>query len=311
MDLILAAVLPIFALILSGYACARLNLLGPAATDSLNLFVVWLALPALLFQAMAQIRPGDLAHWGFLGAFGAGIGVTYGLSFWLDRGKGHRLADRSIAGLNAAYPNTGFLGIPLGLALFGTEALPVVIVSVLLTVCVIFAVSIALIEFDLRSGASPRRVLGKVLASLARNPLLLSPLAGFAFGITGWPLPVGVLRFTTLLGAAASPCALVTIGLFLAQTRAHSDTAAVTRLVVLKLAVQPFVTGLLAFEVFAMPPLWSHLALLLAALPTGTGPFMLAKFYDREAADTSQTILLSTLLSLVTISLLVAWVGRL
>ncbi len=79
---------------------------------------------------------------------------------------------------------------------------------------------------------------------------------------------------------------------------------------VLKLVLQPVLTGVLAFWVFRMPPLWSHAAVLLSALPIGTGPFMLAELYRREAAVTSRAILVSTVISLATVSLLVAWFGR-
>ncbi len=307
MNLVLSAVLPIFALILCGYLCGRSGILGSAATDSLNIFVVWLALPALLFQAMAQVQTGSLGPSSFLFAFGGGAAVTYLLSFLLDRRTGHRLAHKSIEGLDAAYANTGFMGIPLALALFGDAALPMVIMATLLTVCALFAVSIALIEFDLQAGTGWRRVGGKVARSLIGNPILLAPLLGTIYAATGLPLPAPVLRFTTLLGSAASPCALVTIGLFLAQKPERGDAMTVVRLVSLKLLVQPAVTALFALKLFAMPALWSHAALLLSALPTGTGPFMLAKLYNLEAADTSRTILFSTVLSLVTVSLLVAW----
>jgi malonate transporter len=60
MSLVLTAVLPIFALILAGWVCARRGILGPAATESLNNFTVWLALPALLFQAMADITASQI-----------------------------------------------------------------------------------------------------------------------------------------------------------------------------------------------------------------------------------------------------------
>jgi malonate transporter len=67
--------------------------------------------------------------------------------------------------------------------------------------------------------------------------------------------------------------------------------------------LQPLVTGWLAFKVFAMPPLWAESAVLLAALPTGTGPFMLAEYYRRDGAMISNVILISTVISLVTVSL--------
>jgi len=108
----------------------------------------------------------------------------------------------------------------------------------------------------------------------------------------------------------------VTIRLFLAQdrnVRAGDDRTRRTRviltIVALKLIVQPLVTGMLVFAVFDLPHPWSTAALLLSALPIGTGPFMLAKLYDREAAVISRAILLSTVLSLVTTSLLVAWIA--
>jgi predicted permease len=58
-----------------------------------------------------------------------------------------------------------------------------------------------------------------------------------------------------------------------------------------------------------MPPIWSHSALLLSALPIGTGPFMLAKLYNREAAITSRAILVSTVLSVLSVSVLAAWLA--
>ena len=307
----LNAALPIFAIIGVGYLVGRRAILGPAATDILNGFVVWLALPALLFQATAQITAGALSHVGFVAAFTGGALGTFALSFLLDRRRSsHPLADRSIEGLDAAYPNTGFMGIPLCLITFGPTGLPPAIIATLIVACVLFAGAIVLIELDLQAEAHRVGTVRRVVRSLARNPLLVSPVAGLTFAATGLALPTPVLHFTGLLGDAAAPCALVTIGLFLAQASAASHKrGSVARLVLLKLLLQPGLTAVLAFRVFTMPPLWADAAVLLAALPTGTGPFMLAKLYDRQAAVTSRTILISTAISVVTITVLVGWFG--
>jgi predicted permease len=66
--------------------------------------------------------------------------------------------------------------------------------------------------------------------------------------------------------------------------------------------LQPAITWFLATSVFSLSPLLTHTAVLLAALPTGAGPFMLAEFYRREAGVTSNVVLSSTVLSLFTIS---------
>jgi predicted permease len=309
MNAVIDAVLPVFALIGVGYLAGARGLLGPAVTDALNLFVVWLALPALLFGATARMSFADIDHPGFAFASGAGMALTFALSMLLDRRPGKRLADRAIEGLDAGYANTGFLGIPLGLGLFGQGILPALVVSTLLTACLLFAFAIVLIEVDLAKSPNLRRTLLKVGRSLCRNPLLVSPVLGGLWAASGLPLPQPVDRFVTLLGAAAGPCALVTIGLFLFQQREPADPREVGRLVALKLVAQPLLT--LGFAWFApMPKTWFDAAVLLAALPTGTGPFMLAKLYEREAAATSRAILLSTVLSVVTVSAIVVVMTR-
>ncbi len=334
------SVLPLFALILAGYLCGWRGVLGAGATDNLNRFVVWLALPALLFQAVAQARWAEVNHpafvlsiaLGMLATFGLWLGLCLGLSLGWSRerggrgaARGGRLPDASIEALAASYPNTGFMGIPLCLSVFGRDGLPPAVIATILTACLLFGLSLALIEIGLqrRQGTGP--ALLKAGASLARNPLLIAPALGLVVALAGAPLPSALVRFTSLLGAAASPCALVTIGLFLAQSRGRAGGQAqseplprsacgrgrvILGIVALKMLLQPLITGALVFGVFHLPRLWSNAALLLSALPIGTGPFMLAKLYDREAAITSRAILLSTLLSVITISLLVGWIGH-
>ena len=310
MNAVIDIVLPIFALIGTGTLAARCGILDAAVTDSLNLFVVWLALPALLFDATARMTWADLDHPGFLLASGGGMAGTYVLSMISDRRQGRRLADRAIEALDAAYGNTGFLGIPLGLAVLGSDVLPALVISALMTACLMFGVTIILIEIDLSTRSSLRETLLTAARSLARNPLIVAPVFGGLWSATGLSLPVPAERFVTLLGAAAGPAALVTIGLFLAQRQPAAGTGhGVGRLVGLKLIVQPLLTLAIARFV-SMPAAWFDTALLLAALPTGTGPFILAKLYGRDATATSRAILLSTVLSAATVSAMVIWIRR-
>ena len=309
MTLILEAVLPLFALILAGWLAGRRRLLGPAATDSLNSFVVWMALPALLFQAMALISWEDIRQPGFIAASAIAMAVVFGLSFLADRKEGRRLADASIASLAAAYGNAGYMGIPLCILVLGEASLPAVIIMTLLTACVLFAFSIMLVELDLQRSATLGATLRKVGMAVIRNPLVGAPLAGLVVSGAGWTLPAPVLQFTSLLGAAASPCALVTIGLFLSQGSTTVHRGTVWRIVSLKLLVHPFLAFVLVTWVFDVPPMWASAAILLAALPVGTGPFMVAKLYNREPAVTSEATLLSTALSILTVSLLVGLIS--
>src|SRR5262249_27186062 len=158
---------------------------------------------------------------------------------------------------------------------------------------------------------SPARVAVKVLASLARNPLITAPLVAALVPIAGFTLPAPTESFFKLLAGSASPCALVALGLFLAEKRgaARRDHAAAALLVSFKLILQPVLAWLLATKVFGLSPLLTHCAVLVAALPTGTGPFMLAELFRRQADVTATVILVSTVLSVLTITAYLAWAG--
>lgn len=309
----LLVVLPIFALILAGWIARRSQALGPHATREVNRLVVYLALPALLFDIMAKAKWAEIWQPGFILAFATGCAAIFGLTLWLRMRQGCHLADAAIDALNASYANTGFLGFPLVLAVVGGSGMGATLVATILTVCVLFAVAIVLIESGLRSAARRRDIAWKTFAALARNPLLVAPAAGALFMATGWPLPEPLDRFLQLLGGAASPCALIALGLFLAGNRSERRRPAGIRvetlLVGLKLFAQPAITWLVAAPVLGLPPAAVHTAVLLAALPTGTGPFMLAEFYEREAARTSRVVLATTVLSVATLSLYLVVAG--
>ena len=307
----LTTVLPIFALIFAGWLVRRLGVLGPHATTELNRFVVYLALPALLFDVIAHAQWTDVWQPGFIAAFAIGVALVFALTIAVRLRRPRHLADAAIDGLNAGYGNTGFVGFPLALVALGREALAPTLIATIITVCILFAVAIVLIETGLQTEKRRRHLLIKVGSSLLRNPLLVAPVLGAFVPLAGLSVPVPAESFLKLLGGAASPCALIALGLFLAAKReaTERDIGSAALLIGFKLVLQPAVTWIMATAVFGLSPLLTHVAVLLAALPTGTGPFMLAEFYQREADITSNVILVSTAASVLTLSGYLALAG--
>ncbi len=305
---IIDAAFPVFALILTGWVCAKKGLFGKASTDALNRFVIYLALPALLFRSMARVPLNELAQPGFAMGYALGVFLTCIGYVWISRKNKLESTDRIIHSLSAGYANAGFMGIPLCLIVFGEEGLVPSVIGTLMTVSVLFGVCVILIEVLRAKDGSLLPAIIKVFKAILRNPLLIGPVLGVLFSASGLHMPHSIDRYIELLGAAAVPCALVAIGLFLAQNPVESHNPAVLQIVVLKLVFHPLITLVLCFWVFDMPRLWAYVAILTAALPVGTGPFMLAQMYQRDGAVSARTILLTTVCSVLTLSILIAWI---
>lgn len=311
MSATLSVVLPIFGLVLAGYLCRRAGVFGPAATSELNRFVVWLGLPALLFDVTANASWAELYRPGFAAAFTLACFIVFFLTLAL-RLKTRGLAEGSVDALNAAYPNSGYMGFPLGLLVFGPQSYPLVTIPAIITVCVLFAFTVVLVEIGIQDKGRFWPTARTVTLSLIKNPLLIAPTLGILFAATGLALPKSVDSFVDLLGAAASPCALVALGTFMADDRPNEerDTAGTILLTVLKLLLLPAIAWGFAHYVFMLPKDEADLLVLLCALPTGTGPFMIAEYYKRGAAVTASTILTSTIASVFTLAAILYMTGH-
>lgn len=300
----LSVILPVFAVIVAGYIAGRAGLLGPTASSELNKFVVYLGLPALLFQVMAEADWTTLWQPGFVASFAIGMFVIFGVTLVYRVMNGRHLTDASIDGLNAGYANTGYIGFPLCELIFGRHTLVFATVATVLTASLLFATAIVFMEIGLQTERRAHHLARKVAVSLLKNPLIISPILGALWSLVGLPLPAPVASTLHLVGGAASPCALVSLGLFLAAARPETRSAIKEALALssLKLIGQPLLTAICAFFVFRLPPTTSAVVVLLSALPTGAGSFMIAEYYDREAVVTSKTILFTTIASVVSVT---------
>ncbi|MCE0162229.1 AEC family transporter [Klebsiella variicola subsp. variicola] len=308
--------LPVFALIFAGYICRRCQVFGPSSATELNRFVVWLALPALLFDIVAHTSWAKIYQPGFFWSFVIAGAVVFIAVFAIQCWNGKPAADASVDAVAASYPNTGYIGFPLLLLVFGQNSQIPTTTATIVVACMFFAVAITLIEIGLQAERQVHKLVFKVGRAVGKNPLIISPLLGALCAGSGVAIPASAETFLRLLGGAASPAALVCLGVFIAsQSEAkarptpHGQVKTVVTIVLAKLALQPALTAILAIRVFSLPTDLSSMAVLLAALPTGTGPFMLAEYYRRDALVTSRVILISTVLSIATLIAIMCMMG--
>src|SRR4028118_1492515 len=234
MQTILNNALPFFALIFCGYAAGRLNLLtatAAAGADPVGFFfplpaspvppvpagvtpsVFCCALPAFLFSLMSSSPIAEVLNVPFIGAYVLASLAVFGLAvaggrLLFDVGRG----EATIQGLAAVLPNTGYMGIPLAIAVFGREAGVPLVVGLTLDGVLLIPLGILLIESEKGQGESPLRTVLATFPGLVRNPLIVSIFAGLAVSAVGLTPPTPVNNFLDLLGAAAGPCAPLALG---------------------------------------------------------------------------------------------------
>lgn len=297
-------ILPVFLIIAAGYGAAKAGVLPAGASRALNRFVVWLALPALMFDITATTDWARLWHSGFVAVSLIGGFAVFGAGLLVGRWRGLGMADMAVDGLNASYSNAAYIGLPLLTLVLGAESRPYVIIAATLTLMALFAAATILMEAGRHRDAGVGPAIRQTLSGIVRNPVLMAPLAGALWWWSGIPLPRPVETFVAMLGSSASPTALASIGVFLADRpiRGAINDRHVLALSVIKLVLHPALTAWLAWKVFMLPPAIATAAIAVAAMPTGTGPFMAAEIYARDGRVTSGTILLSTVASIVTLA---------
>ena len=303
MSSVINVVLPVFALILLGYLCRRSGRMGPTGASELNRFVVWLGLPALLFSVVATSTWEQLWQPGFIAAFAIGCLGVFAFTLAYRLLQKQPLVDASLDALGASYANTGYVGIPLCMLVLGDEALQPAMVASIIVVCVLFAIALACVETGLHAGQGLLRTLGKVSGRWCATPGDRAH-ARRAMGCRRCTAAGAAGHSAQVVGRSGGALRAGLAGPVLAQPQPAGRVQGVWPLVGLKLVVQPLITWYLAFQVFELPTLWAYSALLLSALPTGTGPYMLAEFYGREGSRVSRVVLYSTLGSLLTLSLI-------
>jgi malonate transporter len=302
---ILLVTFPFFALVLAGYVAARRRMLALEAIPGLNGFVLYFALPCMLYRFGAN-TPIDQLLDGSLGAvYLLCAMLMVGLTIWLTRKGRIGWNDASFGALVAAFPNTGFMGVPLLVALLGAQAAGPAIVTIMVDMVITSSLCIALSRLDGADEHGAASAARMALKGVIFNPLPWSIALGALASGAGFALPTPLMATVSLLADAASPVALFTIGAVLARSQMSSSSrtpmADYVPVVLIKLVLHPLLVGGLGLAAMALGlPLDRFtltVAVLLAALPSASNVALLAERFGADNGRIARIILLSTVLA--------------
>lgn len=309
MNDIVTIVFPVFGLIALGYAAARLGLVRDSAFDGVADYVFVAALPALLFRTVVSAAPPAASPWFYWIAFFTGVAVSWALvSFGAGFGARKDYKESVIIGFAAAQANTVMVGVPLILAVFGPAGeLPIVL---LLAVHLPINMLVASILLEGGDSGTPllRRMQGLALA-LVRHPILIGIALGLVIRSTGMGVPKPLMGIVDAVAGTATACALFAMGGSLKRYGFAGNVPLASFATFAKLVVHPAVVWGMAWAL-SLDPVWTGVAVLFAAAPSGVNTYLLAARYNLGLGVTSSTIALSTALAALSVPVWLILIGR-
>lgn len=303
---ILLKTLPFFALIGVGYWAGRVRFFTPEATAYLTKFVFYFALSAMLFRFAANLSLGEIYSTPFVLAYLLGCGAVYALATLVARLRRVSVEEAAVEAQCAVIGNTGFLGIPMFVVLLGPQAAGPMLMTLAIDL-IVFSSLITLIITGMRQGRMSWAVFRALGMGLLKNPMIVSMVLGLLWSSSGVPVPGPLNEFLALLGAAATPGALFAIGASLATKSAERMEVAAW-LSFCKLVLHPAAVAFAALVVFEVEREAAGVMIAASALPVAGNVYILAQHYGVAPQRVSATILISTAISILTITGVIAWV---
>ena len=324
MQHILTITTPFFALVLLGWLVVRRRMLALESIPGLNSFVLFFALPCLLFRFSATTPIAQLLNASVVTVYLASALAMVALAAGLARRQGLRWADAAFGALTAAFPNSGFMGVPLLIALFGPAAAAPAIVALALDMVVTSSLCIGLSQLgahavlESRGAGHPAGTAAlRALRGMVANPLPWSIALGTLASAAGLLPPAPIMRAVDMLAEAASPVALFALGAMLARGQIASPAAdgaasGVLGLASLKLLLHPLLVlaaGRIAIAAgLPLDPFAAAILVLVAALPSASNVPILAERFGADAGRLTRVVLVSTVCAFASFTAAVKWI---
>jgi len=203
--------------------------------------------------------------------------------------------------LTTMFTNAGNYGLPVVLFAFGETGLGIASLYFVTNICVAFTAGTLIASMGSMD-------FSKALANLFKLPLVYAVILAILFMNTGWSIPVPLERTTKLLGDATIPCMLILLGLQLKTVRLSDKLLPLGAVSVVRLLLSPLLAVIL-LPWFGLGGVASQALTLQAGMPTAVITTMLATEYDAEPSFATASVFLTTLISPLTLTPLMALLG--
>ncbi|MEM9575506.1 MAG: AEC family transporter [Pseudomonadota bacterium] len=298
---------PFFALIAVGYWAGRTRFFTEEATAYLTKFVFYFALSAMLFRFAANLSFNEVWDPDLIAGYLLGTVAVYIIATVVGMARKQSVAVTAVEAQCAAIGNVGFLGIPMLALLLGEKAVGVIMMALAVDL-IVFSSLIVILITGSRDGRFSFGILRTIGLGLVKNPMILAISSGLIWSALEIPIPAPMNDFLAILGGAATPGALFAIGASLASKSAERLSVALW-LSFCKLILHPAFVAIGVLVLFPVDPYTAAVVIAASALPVAGNVYILAQHYGVAPQRVSATILVSTMVSIITVSAIIAAVA--
>jgi malonate transporter and related proteins len=300
------ALLPVFIVILIGFSLRRSGLMAADQWVALDRICYFVLFPAIIFKeiAAADFTGVPVARMALAMMLAVSAMFALLLAARQPLSKALRIDGRQFTslfqGASRWHTFIAFAIIPL---YFGPTALSLGAVSAAAMTPLLNIVCVIVMSRYATAGSPGVRIMA---LSILRNPFVLSSLGGVAWQLIGLPLPAIGLQVLDMVGRGALGLALLTVGAGLRMEEAISAWRPVAVATVLKLLAMP-VFMVMSLKLLGVSGEAFSVALLCAAVPTGSGAYVLARQMGGDAGLVANILTAQVVAAVLTIPLILGW----
>ena len=299
---VLNLTIPMFSLIGIGYLLRRIQFMSEQDGTVLSKFAFYILLPPLMFTSILSGDASKSLNINFIFSYEIITISIFVLTYLLGVLIKLKTMEKAIFGLNAAYPNYGYIGVPLCILAFGAEA-AIPLALILLADTFVLLTTLIFYKLTETRKTSLRELSKEIIQRFIYNPLMMSVFVAFIFSTVDIKIVTAIDRTLSIVAASATAVALIALGVSLNVTSIKNQKSVLFFITVIKLIVHP----ILIFIVFQfqtnIDPIWVKTAIVCASLPVAANVFVLANYYKNFESESAAAITITTIISSITVTI--------
>ena len=299
---VLNLTIPMFSLIGIGYLLRRIHFMSEQDGTVLSKFAFYILLPPLMFTSILSGDASKSLNINFIFSYEIITITIFVLTYLLGVLIKLKTMEKAIFGLNAAYPNYGYIGVPLCILAFGAEA-AIPLALILLADTFVLLTTLIFYKLTETRKTSLRELSKEIIQRFIYNPLMMSVFVAFIFSTVDIKIVTAIDRTLSIVAASATAVALIALGVSLNVTSIKNQKSVLFFITVIKLIVHP----ILIFIVFQfqtnIDPIWVKTAIVCASLPVAANVFVLANYYKNFESESAAAITITTIVSSITVTI--------